>query len=316
MLGALTAAAVASLCGVPWTVPPVLRSAARPVVGVLIGGTFTASVVASMPAWWSALALVLALSLAMTVAGFAFFRAVAGYDRATAFFAASPAGIAEMSLFATTLGGNVRAIVIVHLMRIIAVLFAVPFVAQLVVGHPIGRVLPAAHGAVPPDALDWAILSACAAAGFLVALRLRFGAGTMVFPLILSAAVHAGGLTDAVPPAWLVAGVQVVIGGVIGARFAGLQRREVGAAAAAGIAWAAILIALALAVAAVAAPALDQPFLPLLLAIVPGGAVEMSVLAYSIGLEVAFVVTCQVCRIVFVTGVAPVLLRAFDRRRV
>jgi uncharacterized protein len=44
----------------------------------------------------------------------------------------------------------------------------------------------------------------------------------------------------------------------------------------------------------------------MLLALAPGGTVEITILAFSIGFEVAFVVTCQICRIMFVLFVGPV----------
>ncbi len=44
-----------------------------------------------------------------------------------------------------------------------------------------------------------------------------------------------------------------------------------------------------------------------MLALAPGGMIEMTILTYSIGIEVAFVVTSQISRILFVMGLVPVL---------
>jgi membrane AbrB-like protein len=124
--------------------------------------------------------------------------------------------------------------------------------------------------------------------------------------MLLSAAVHATGLTQAAPPPWLVALVQVVIGGIVGARFAAINWREMQHTLACAVAWAAALIAIAAVSAWAGGWLIGRSFLAMLLALAPGGTVEITILAFSIGFEVAFVVTCQICRILFVLLVAPV----------
>ena len=67
MLGSLTAAAISAIAGGRWFIPILARNVARPIVGVLAGSAFSASVVASIPAWWSAILMVLALTVAITL---------------------------------------------------------------------------------------------------------------------------------------------------------------------------------------------------------------------------------------------------------
>jgi membrane AbrB-like protein len=312
MLGSLTAAGVTASLGGQWVMPAFLRSVARPVIGVLVGSTFTAGTFAAMAHWWDSVLVVLATSTVLTVAGYGFFRRIGGFDRETALLSASPAGVTEMALLATSLGASTRDIVVTHLMRILVVIFVVPFVAQLVIGHPIGRVLPT-FAANAPTLWDWGVLTACTIIGYALSRVVKVPAGLMIIPMMVSAAAHAGGLTQASPPGWLVAFMQVVIGGIVGSQFAGLRWRAMHRTLFAGLIWAALLVAFAIMVAWLTAPLVEQSFLSMLLAVAPAGTIEMTILAFSIGFDVVFVVTCQIARIVFVLALSPLVLRLVSR---
>ncbi len=173
MLGSLTVAAITAIAGGRWFMPAPARNVARPIVGVLAGSEFSASVVASIPEWWSAVLLVLVLSAAITLIGYVFFRKVRGFDRQTAFFAGAPGGLGGLTLLGGAMGGDVRTI---HR----------PFDP-----HPRGAVLhtvhPAAHSR-PSDRTDTADSAwRCAAdgdrlgcAGLVRARRLRTCRGDQV----------------------------------------------------------------------------------------------------------------------------------------
>ena len=311
MLGALAFAAITAVSGRRWFIPVEARVVARPVVGVLAGSAFTPAVVAASLQWWDSILLVLAQGVAVTLLGYVFLLKVGRFDRHTAFFSAAPGGLGEMALLGSTLGADVRKIVLTHTMRIVLVLYSMPFALQLVLGHPIGRSLPTSPADVPPGSVDWIILAACGFAGYGLARVLPgFPAGFMVFPMILSAVVHAMGLTEAVPPPLLVAAVQIVIGGVAGARFFGIRWREMAGTLLFGGTWAILMVALTAASAYGATAFIDREFVALMLALAPGGMVEMTILTFSIGIEVAFVATCQIVRILFVLMVTPLINQA------
>ncbi|HEY7383196.1 MAG TPA: AbrB family transcriptional regulator [Beijerinckiaceae bacterium] len=307
MTGSLAAAALTAILGGRWFMPAPARVAVRPLVGVLTGSTFGAGTLAGLLQWWDAIVVVVGLSVVMTLLGYAFFRTVARWDKQTAFFAAVPGGIGEMAVLGDLLGGNVRTIVVSHLMRILLIVFAVPFIAQWVVGHPIGRILPTSPSATPPTVVDWAILTVCAIGGYAVARALKFQGGLVIFPMLLSVAVHATGVTEAVPPPWLVTLAQIVVGGVVGARFAEIKWREMQHTIICAGLWAAALLAMAAISAWASGFVVGRPFLTMLLALAPAGMVEMTILTLSIGFDVMFVVTCQVSRILFVLLLGPAL---------
>ncbi len=49
----------------------------------------------------------------------------------------------------------------------------------------------------------------------------------MLGPIVLSGAAHVAGLTQAVPPGWMIAAAQVVIGTSLGVRFAGMPKGRI-----------------------------------------------------------------------------------------
>ena len=80
------------------------------------------------------------------------------------------------------------------------------------------------------------------------------------------------------------------------------------------IVWAFLLVASTLAAAALAASLLEPPLASLTLAFSPGGMAEMTVIAFAIGSDVAFVVTCQACRILAIFLAVPFAFRLTLRR--
>jgi uncharacterized protein len=306
-LGALTAAGIAAGVTGRHLLQPQVRIVVRPIVGVLAGSAFTAEILASMLHWWSAIVLIVLYSLAMLFFGFLYFRKIGGFDQTTAFFASAPGGLGELSLIGGSLGANMRRLVVVHAIRILIVVFTVPFALQMLLGTPIGRTVPTAAPAVVPGGFDWVVLAACALGGLGLSRIIRFPGGPMVFALIFSVAAHASGLTKAAPPPWLVATIQVVLGAVVGTRFAGIKWGETGHAILLGTIWGVLMLSSAVVVAFVGTWFLEYPFEAMVLAMAPAGMVEMTLITLALGFDVAFVVTCQLCRVLFVLISTPAL---------
>jgi uncharacterized protein len=312
-LGSLTAAAVIAVAGLEWKLPNAARNAARPIIGVMAGSAFTAEVARSMVHWWEAVLPLVAFLVLITLAGRVFFTRFCGFDRTTAFFASTPGGLSELTLLGAQYGGNIRQLVLIHSTRIITVVFLVPFVVRLLFDLEGGGGAGTARSPEVLSALDWLILLGCAGLGYVIGRPLKMIGGVMVVPLLLSAIVHGTGLTQLPPPPWLVALVQVIIGCVAGSRFAGVQWDEIRTSVVQGLAWTAIMLLAALAAAVMCSTFVDASVPALLLAFAPGGIAEMTIVAFAMGVEVAFVVCCHVFRSIFLVAVAPALYRGMHK---
>jgi membrane AbrB-like protein len=306
-LGSLTAAAALALSGARCSLPASLRDLARPVVGVLAGSAFSPEAVLALAAAWHALLYVAAYTFLTSVLGWWFFRRIGRLDPVTAYFAAAPGGLGEMTLLGGMLGGDMRSLVLIHSIRIVAVVFAVPALLQYGLGHSIvGTGAPAAlhaSGAV----WDWFLLIGCGVAGYALGTSMRFPGGVMVAAMLVSAVVHALGFTQLVPPGWVIGVVQVLIGTIAGSRLAGIALRELGNVLAQALIWSGTLMTLAVGSAWLGAWLFGKPLAVLILALAPGGMTEMTVISYALGMEVSFIVLCQISRIFLVTTCAPLL---------
>ena len=312
-LGAMTAAGLISLLKPQWTLPPVMRDGARPVIGVMAGSAFTPQLVGDMLGWWPMILLLATYFLLTGLAGQVFFRKFCGFDQTTALLASMPGGLGEMAILGSQLGADTRRLVLVHSIRIILVVSAVPFIVRAIQGIGATARMPAIATSPAHGVGDWLVLIACGVVGYLVGRKLRGFGGVMLVPLVFSAILHGTGVTTAAPPGWLVAGVQVVIGCLTGGRFAGVKAREAGAAVLQGAVWTLLLLTSAVLLAMLAAPWIGKPGVALFLALTPGGFAEMTTLAFVIGIEVAFVVTCHMFRTFYVLSSAPIINRLMAR---
>ena len=303
------ATAIVALTGRTWFLPAIAWSLARPCVGVLAGSAFTLPVLYALLGWWDVLLALITYSLAVTLLGSLYFRRAAKFDPVTAFFCSAPGGIGELSLLGSTLGGNLRTLVLVHSVRVVTVVFLVPFAVCW---------LPAAQGTVsiaPPhtaqaaQALDWAVMIACAKVGYFIGRPFRSLGGVMLVPMVFSAGVHIAGLTAMTPPPWLMATVQIVIGSIAGSRFAGLAWAEFRSTVVVAVIWSLVLLALAFVGALLCRNFADATLTELILAFSPGGIVEITIVAYAMSVNVAFVVTCQLCRVTMTLMLTPALFR-------
>ena len=133
--------------------------------------------------------------------------------------------------------------------------------------------------------------------------------------MVLSAIVHAVGLTHSRPPVWLVAAAQVVVGSMVGSRFDGVAPRTVGQAIVLAVFATAVLLALAALFGAAVERTLGIPFSAALLAFAPGGLAEMSLIALSMHVDAAYVSSHHIVRIFIIVLIAPALFRLLSRSR-
>lgn len=306
-LGAMTAAAAAAIWFNRWPMPVPVRNLARPVVGVLAGSAFTPEIAALILQWWPAVLSVTAYSVVVTILGYFVFRRLWHLDPPTAYFAAAPGGLAEMTLFGSTHGGAARTIALFHTIRIVAVVFVVPFALQLLLGHPIVRMPLSSAATVDPA--EWLILFVAGVVGYVLGRHLKFPGGEMVAAMLCSALLHGFGIVHAAPPGWLVIFAQILIGSVAGARFAGLQWIELRITVLRAIIWAAFLLLSASLLATVIGGRLGIDPVTMLLALAPGGTAEMIIVTLAVGGEVALVSVCQIVRILLVLTLVPIVFR-------
>ncbi|SDE92355.1 AbrB family transcriptional regulator [Rhodospira trueperi] len=316
MLGAITATTAVAVTGGRLAVADPLRTGMISILGVMLGSAFHPGMLEQMARWGPSLCGLLAYVGLSTLLVAAWLRRVAGYDPVTAWFSAAPGGLGQMILMGGALGGDERVIGLTHGIRILLVVFTVPTAFALLAGYERpdgGAVVGAGPGSGGFDLMDAVWLLGCAVLGGLGARALKVPAGMMIGPMALSALVHGLGWTASHPPALAVAAAQVVVGASIGARFAGVSIREVARLFVASIGATAVLLALTVAFAGGLSLVTPLPPRELILAYAPGGVVEMSLVSLALGVDVAFVSTHHIARILLIVLLAPLAVRLTDR---
>ncbi len=313
MMGAMFATGIITLGGVELKMDSRLRTLMILVLGVLLGGAFSPEILERIPRWpITLLSLALYVGIA-TIVTFAYYRLIARFDPRTAFFCAVPGGLNEMIILGESAGADERQISVSHTTRIFFVVMVLPFFFRLFGDlESTVRTFAGGHaGALGPA--DIAILAGCAVVGYYAARLLRIPAPHITGPMIFSAAVHLMGLTEASPPAIVVAVAQIILGASVGARFAGLTFRDLGRIIRIGGIATAILLAITVLFALALAAAAGFPFDSLILAFSPGGLTEMSLIALSLDIDAAFVATHHIARIGLVVIIVPIIFRLLVR---
>lgn len=313
MLGSLSVCTIAVLCGLRPAIFPPLRNGMISVLGVLLGSAFTPQLVERVPLWSHSLLAMAVLVAAATMGVMVYLRKIGAYDPVTAYFAAAPGGINEMVLAGAGMGGDETAITLIHVLRILLIVFAVPIGFRWIAGtHSVdmGQAMGTLANLAGGDALA---LAACIVVGALAGAALRFPAARLTGPMAASAIAHLTSLSAAQPPAELVMAAQVVVGSALGCRFVGMRWRDLAATARLALGSTIITLSVSIGGALVLAALTSQPASLLLLAFVPGGIAEMCLIALAMGQDVAFVSTHHVLRVVLVICAAPLVFRLMRR---
>ena len=313
MLGPMIGNTIAAMARVPVMAPMRLRPVVMPVIGVLLGSAVSAEVFGMMGTWIATL-LILPLFLACAAAAsYAVYRRVGGYDPVTAYYSAMPGGLNDMLILGAEAGGDERRIALAHAARILIVISFVALFFGLFLGVRTGGGSARWTDLGALGLADYAILGVCAVLGAWLGKRAGLPAAPVFGPMILSGIAHVVGWVTVPPPTLFVIAAQIVIGTIIGTRFAGATlaeiRRDLSLAALASLGMLIVAVCFAEGIARISGIPLSQAFL----AYSPGGLTEMSLLTLALGQDVAYVSVMHVIRITVVIGSAPFVFRLIRR---
>jgi hypothetical protein len=312
LAGAMVAAAAAGLAGLPVKVPKGPTTAILILLGVQIGASVTWETLHSMLAWPATMATLVLAVAAVIWAGYFFYRRVMGWDRATSFYAANPGALALNLLLAEKYGARVERVAIIQCMRLFFLVAGLPL---LVSGFGDGG---APSGTLDSDTSvpDLIVAILAGAVAGLGAERVGLPGGALLGALIVSAALHLGGVVHGILPGWVVIPCFIVLGMVVGARFQGLRPVELAGLAMPGTLGFLVAVAVSSAGAVVAALLSGLPVALTLLAFAPGAIEVMLILAFALQLDPAFVAAHQVSRYLILSIVIPIVAEWMNRRPV
>jgi len=314
MLGPLFSTALACMLGARLSAPVQARQAGQWAIGTALGLYFSAPVLAALAGNLTWIALAVAFTVCLGIAGGALLRRLSGCDPATAFFAMAVGGASEMAVQAERHGAAVDRVAAAHGLRIMLVVGTIPFTVRWLGSHGWGDGLDAFLPlAARVDTGGLALLALVTSACALLLERIGLPNAWVIGPLIMAMALTAAGIELSRLPEWMVRGGQLLIGVSLGTRFtqAFVHTAPRYLAVVAGCTLVMMLLAGLFAMLIAQVTSLHPG--TMILATSPGGIAEMSLTARVLHLGVPVVTAFHVSRMVFVVLTIGPLYRGWTR---
>lgn len=308
--GAMIAVGAAALAGRPLSLPAHVTQALLVLLGISLGSVVSRQLIQHVSAYPVTITLLALATFCSTFGSSLYLQRVHGWDRTSAFLAASPGALSQITLLAVERGADLPGIAVVQTLRVIILTAALPMLLALT-GTAIPAFPPLLTG--PASPLGLMALVAASLALALVFRLLSFPASWMFGAMIASSALHGAGLVDGGLPIWVRGGALVGIGAVIGTRFARMTTRvligHINAALGSfvvAILVSGVFVGLTIQIGHV------HPS-DVIVAFAPGAMDAMLALALTLHIDPIFVGAHHLSRFIFVTIATPGIVHLFGR---
>jgi membrane AbrB-like protein len=308
--GAMIAVGIATMLGRPLIMPPILTQTVLVLLGISLGSLMSRQLLQHISAYPLTIAL-LALATFCTTFGSSFYlQRVHGWDRTSAFLAASPGALSQITMLAIEKDADVSAVAVVQTLRVIMLTAVLPLLLALTGMTPSPSPTMAIATASPLGLAG--LIGASVAAALLLRLA-KFPASWMFGAMIGSSVLHGTGLIEGgLPP--LVRGAALIgIGTLIGSRFARMKSRTLIGHLNAALGSFAIASAITGIFVALITLTTEVRFADILVAFAPGAMDAMLALALTLHIDPIFVGAHHLSRFVFVTLSTPGIVHLFGR---
>jgi membrane AbrB-like protein len=305
LAGSLVAVSALALAGLPVYVPDLLRRVVFVVLGISLGAAVTPETIAGIRTWPITLAL-LVISLPVTMgAVMLYLHYVSRWNYRETLYASAPGALSAVLAMASDAKVDVRMVAFVQTVRVFLLIAALP-------GMLLAAGLSASVGALPPSAgvhaatlTDTLIMAVTGIASALVADRLRVPGGLLIGPMLVNGFLHGAGYIQGNIPSFLLLTSFVVLGAFTGTRFVGTTAAMIRRLLVDSIG--AFIVALIVCVifALLAAWLAGENVAKTIVAFAPGGLEAMTILAFMIGLDPAFVGAHHLARFVLIALCLP-----------
>jgi membrane AbrB-like protein len=312
--GSTLLVAVAALAKRPVGIPLPLARVSFVAVGILLGGVITPKTLEGIAAWPLSLAMLAASAVSMLVLTACYLRVVHRWDPLSALLGASPGSMAQVMALSTELGGDLRGIAIVQVVRVLLIVLGLPAGLALLgwTVDPVAR----PDGSADPSLAELAILIAVSTLSALAMLRIRFPGGLLFGAMAGSGILHGADLVHVTVPTWAGNAAILTLGAVAGARFANTSPRMLLGYLGAALGSFTVAAATAASFALVVAHVLPLRSADVIVAFAPGAQDTMMVLALALHLDPVYVGVHHLARFLIVSfSIAAVAQRLARRAR-
>jgi membrane AbrB-like protein len=308
--GAMLAVGSAAMLGRSMAVPAHLTQAVLVLLGISLGSLMSRQLLQHVGAYPVTIGLLALATFCTTFGSSYYLQRMHGWDRTSAFLAASPGALSQIALLAIEKGADMPAIAVVQTLRVIILTAALPLI--LVATGLTSSSAPALTMTVASP-LGLVGLIGASVAVSLVLRMMNFPASWLFGAMIGSSVLHGTGLIDGgLPP--LVRGIALIgIGTLIGSRFSRMRTSTLLRHLTAGLGSFAIAIVISAVFVMLVAWTTNVRFADVLVAYAPGAMDAMLALALTLHIDPIFVGAHHLSRFIFVTIATPGIVHLFGR---
>lgn len=301
--GGMVGAAIVAVAGVEVEMPTPLRSIAFVIIGSYLGSSVSPELLGELHKWPISLAVLGVNLIVLQFSAQWFLHRVCRWDRQTSFFAAIPGLTSYVIALALPTRADISRVAVSQTIRVFLLVVLMPKAISLVA---VGAVPAAAE---PAELWEMAVILGSGALGGVAFMYLGIPAAPMLGALLVSGILHGTGFVSGTMPQPLLIATYIVLGGVIGSRFGSTTPRTLANMFVAS--FGAFLVSLTVAAigAWVAVELTGESISQMVLAFAPGGIDVMTIMAFALGLDAAFVAAHQLARFLCIAIYAPILLK-------
>ncbi|RCS24669.1 AbrB family transcriptional regulator [Phyllobacterium salinisoli] len=312
LLGSVIAVTTASLSGLRIYMPDWLRNVVFFMLGLQAGSGVRPDTLDQLAAWPGSFALLFVTLILVTGLTFLLLRKGFGWDGQTALFSAIPGALSFVLAAASDTRADMVKITIIQATRLLLLIgFLAPLLAVL------GRNAPHVDLTVAGDLTlqSAAILFVGGLAGALIGHYSRMPGGMMLGALLASAVLHGTSVVAASLPSAISDVGTIVLGVLIGSRINASHRRHIVRYLPAALLAFIIGTSAAFATGAVVWLLFDIHPAQIALAFAPGALEALTVIAFSLGVDPAYVASHHVARFLMIAITVPFLARWLKSRQ-
>jgi uncharacterized protein len=286
LTGAMIAVAAGAMARVPLHMPAPAANGALVLLGMSMGAGVTPDTLRQAAAWPLSI-LVLAVSVVASIAVCSFwFERIHGWDRATARFAAIPGALPAVLAMAVGTSADLPRVALAQSLRLVTLVAVMPPLLRWLAVPSTGTTTSIG---TPGNLSGFLLLLGASAATAGLMYRMRFPGGVLLGAMMASAVLHGTGMIQGLLPPDLLAAGFTAIGAVIGSRFRGVKLSALLAILRPSLESVVLALVISGMCAGIASALLDLPMGQIWLAYTPGGIEAMSIVAFALGFDVAFV---------------------------
>lgn len=308
--GGLLAVAAASLAGMNTEFPRPLQAPVFLVLGIYAGTGVSHETIYQMQTWPASFAILFVSMIGLIAGCYWWLHTRYGWERNDALLASLPGALSMVVAAAEGLKADLKKVAITQTLRVLILIEAIPLLG-LAIGHPEGTPALAERAVAGPYALTLFLAGGTAAS--LVLQRLRLPGAWVLGGLLSSATLLLAGVVDVRLPPFISVPAAICLASITGSRFRPGDLVHLPRMAMAALGAFFIAIVFSAAGAALVTLLFGVDIIQTMLAFAPGALEALTVLAFQMNIDPAYVAAHHVVRFVALVLAVPVLARWLAR---